>query len=77
MWEKVYLSGKFAEGLNGNVIDLLFIGNVDKYYLLKLVEKVEGLINRKIRYIIYKPEEWTEELHIKFNPSPLLLWSRD
>lgn len=75
--EKVYLSGKFAEGLNGNVIDLLFIGNVDKYYLLKLVEKVEGLINRKIRYIIYKPEEWTEELHIKFNPSPLLLWSRD
>ncbi len=75
--EKVYLSGKFAEGLNSGVIDLIFIGHVDKFYLLNLVDKVEGLISRKIRYLIYEPEEWTEELHCTFNPAPLVIWSKD
>lgn len=75
--EKVFLSGKFAEGLDTSVIDLIFVGNIDKFYLLKLVDKVEGLISRKIRYIIYNSEEWTEELFCSFSPEPLLLWTAD
>ncbi|MEM0993770.1 MAG: ArsR family transcriptional regulator [Bacteroidota bacterium] len=75
--EKVYLSGKFAEGLNSSVIDLIFVGNIDKIYLLKLVDKVESKIGRKLRYIIYQPEEWTEELRVSFSPNPLLLWTAE
>jgi len=75
--EKVYLSGKFAEGLNSSVIDLIFVGNIDKFYLLNLVDRVEEMINRKIRYVIYDVQEWTDELHSTFNPQPLLLWTAD
>ena len=75
--EKVYLSGKFAEGLNSRVIDLIFVGDVDKFYLLKLIDKVEALISRKVRYVIYNTEEWSDELMCTFTPSPLLLWTAD
>lgn len=75
--EKVYLSGKFAEGLNSRVIDLIFVGDVDKFYLLKLIDKVEALISRKVRYVIYSTEEWSDELMCTFTPSPLLLWTAD
>lgn len=75
--EKVYLSGKFAEGLNSGVIDLIFVGDVDKFYLLKLIDKVEAMISRKVRYVIYTAEEWSDDLMCTFTPSPLLLWTAD
>lgn len=75
--EKVYLSGKFAEGLNSSVIDLIFVGDVDKFYLLRLIDKVEAMISRKVRYVIYTSEEWSDELMCTFTPSPLLLWTAD
>ena len=41
---KVYLVGGFAKGLDSQIIDLIFIGDIDKNYLLNLVEKAEDLI---------------------------------
>lgn len=73
--EKVYLAGKFAEGLDSSIIDLIFVGSIDKIYLLHLTEKVEKLINRKVRYIIYETEEWTDLLFHTFTPQPVLLWT--
>lgn len=73
--ETVYLVGRFAEGLDSSIIDLIFVGNIDKTYLLQLVEKVEDLIKRKIRYIIYTENEWNETLFNTFVPEPLLLWT--
>ena len=35
--EMVYLVGDFAKGKNSRIIDLLFIGNIDKKYLLCLL----------------------------------------
>lgn len=73
--EKVFLVGKFSRGLDSPIIDLLIIGDIDKRYLLELVERAEKLISRKIRYIVYHPDE---EQHIEwthFEPHPLLLWS--
>jgi DNA-binding transcriptional ArsR family regulator len=75
--ERVFLVGDFSRGLDSNIIDLIFIGNIDKAYLLHLVDKVEKLISRKIRYLIYNE---TEALAIdwgKYDPKPLLLWSKD
>lgn len=73
----VFLVGEFSKGLDSNIIDLIFIGNIDKSYLMNLVEKVEELISRKIRYIIYSEAEAEKIDWSKYDPKPLLLWSKD
>ncbi|MEM9820152.1 MAG: ArsR family transcriptional regulator [Bacteroidota bacterium] len=75
--DKVYLIGDFSRGIDSQIIDLIFVGNVDKSYLINLIEKVEGLIKRKIRYLVYNTEESEETNWAKFKPEPLLLWSKD
>ncbi len=74
--EKVYLAGKFARGIDSPIIDLIFLGDIDKAYLIQLVEKVETKINRKIRYIIFKNEERKKINWSAFDPEPLLIWSK-
>jgi hypothetical protein len=75
--QKVFLVGEFSKGLNSDIIDLILVGNIDKIYLLNLIEKTEALMSRKIRYINYSNEQY-EKLDIsKYNPPPLLLWSND
>ena len=73
--ESVYLTGEFAKGLDSKIIDLVFVGNVDKVYLIGLVEKAEKIIHRKIRYIIYTPIEMNGE-QTEFEANALLLWSK-
>ena len=72
--EKVFVSGAFAKGMDSTIIDLVFIGQVNKSYLIELIEKVEKLISRKVRYVIFDKEE---EHLIESNMSPLLLWSNE
>ncbi|MFZ1784240.1 MAG: hypothetical protein WAU23_03475 [Ferruginibacter sp.] len=74
--EEVYVTGQFARGLDGNVIDLEFIGEVDSHYLVSLIEKAEQLINRKIRYIIYTREEGVALTETADKKDRLLIWSR-
>jgi len=75
--ERVFLTGEFARGLDSPIIDLLIIGEVDKNYLIQLIEKSEDLINKKIRYMSFSSKEWhnykkeLNENHI------LLLWKKD
>ena len=51
--EKVYLTGDFANGTNGDIIDLAIIGDVDQNYLITLIQKAEKKIKKRIRYIVY------------------------
>jgi hypothetical protein len=74
---KVFLVGEFSKGLNSDIIDLIFVGNIDKVYLLNLIEKSEALMSRKIRYINYSDEQFAKFDISKYNPPPLLLWSND
>lgn len=74
--EKVYLVGSFSKGMDSNIIDIVVVGDIDKSYLIKLIEKAEGLINRKIRYLIFSPNEFGAEQKAEFDPKPLLLWAR-
>lgn len=75
--DKVYLVGEFSKGLDSDIIDLVFIGNIDKTYLINLVDKVEELIKRKIRYLIYTPIEFNADRFLNKKPEPLLLWQKD
>lgn len=54
----VYLTGQLARGLNSNIIDLAIVGeNIDRPFLASLVQKAEGLVERKIRTMIVSPDE--------------------
>lgn len=71
----VYLSGEFSKGNDSAIIDLIFVGNVNKEYLLQLIEKVETFIHRKIRFILFKEEEKKALELILREQQPLLLWT--
>jgi len=75
--DEVYLTGTFAKGIDSQIIDLIFVGNIEKNYLIQLVEKVEKLIQRKIRYIIYQRDEISDKAWKQFSTEPLLLWSKE
>jgi hypothetical protein len=74
--EKVYLVGKLARGQDSNMVDLVLIGNIDTLFLLELIAKAEKKINKKIRYIIYTPEEFDLSRIREPGMHPLLLWSK-
>ena len=72
--QEVYLTGEFSKGLNSPVIDLILVGNIDKAFLLNLIEKAEALIQRKIRYVTYKEIEFLEAKDQLLEDTALLLW---
>ena len=74
--QEVYIVGDFARGIDNNIIDLIFVGdNVNKSYLMSLVEKTENLIKRKIRYLVYKESEFKNYKTGDKSIEPLLLWN--
>jgi predicted nucleotidyltransferase len=70
--DKIYLTGSFARGLDSEIVDLVFVGNVNKVFLVELIEKAERLVAKKIRYLTYDSGEWTPSDSHQF----LLLWSK-
>lgn len=56
--ELVYLVGDLAKGLDSPIIDLVFVGEIDKTYLLNLTEKVEKLIHKKVRFVTFTSTEF-------------------
>lgn len=74
--EKVYLTGSFAKGLDNQVIDLEIIGKVKVAYLAELVEKAQGALTRKIRYVVFSQEEYAGLSAAHQGEPKLLIWSR-
>ncbi len=70
----VYVTGAFARGLDDQVIDLLFVGDLNQTYLIELIEKVEKHIHRRIRYIVYNENEMPAMDWKDINANALLLW---
>ena len=76
--DRVFLVGDFAKGSDSPIIDLVFIGDIDKGYLVTLVERAEELIKRKIRYLIFNQEEFeASSMFEDLESQALLLWSKD
>jgi len=69
---EIYLVGDYAKGQDTGVIDLIFIGEINRSYLVTLVEKAEDLISRKIRFIVYTEDEWSKNAK---DESRLLIWN--
>jgi DNA-binding transcriptional ArsR family regulator len=74
--DHVFVVGNLARGLSSEVIDLVFVGDIDKVYLFDLIQKVETLISKKIKYVNYLSNEFSEEEFHSHKNSNLLLWSK-
>lgn len=74
--DRVYVTGNLAKGLRSEVVDLVFVGDIDKKYLFGLIEKAEETLNKKIKYILYASDEFeSESIEEQFDQC-LLLWSK-
>ncbi len=71
---QAYVLGDFAKGKDNPVIDLMLIGNINKIYLVELIEKAEKIIDRRIRYIIYDRLESVDWNLVEIDS--LLLWNK-
>tara|TARA_B110000093_G_scaffold80134_1_gene86964 strand:- start:2925 stop:3455 length:531 start_codon:yes stop_codon:yes gene_type:complete len=74
--ERVFVLGDLAKGLSSEVIDLVFVGEIEKIYLFDLVQKVEQKLNKKIKYVCYSSSEFSDEEFKTNHTDYLLLWSK-
>ena len=72
---RAYITGKIARGLDDNEIDFVLIGDeIDKTFLVTLIEKVEKLIKRKVKCFILRDDE--EKEYLTGFPEALILWEK-
>ena len=72
--EKAYIIDDYAEGKDTGIIDLLLVGAINQNYLNNLITTTESYVNRKIRYLVLKREEYQKLLpELKKRPR-LLVW---
>ncbi len=75
--EEVYLTGDFAKGIDGPIIDLIIIGsNINVENLARLCHKAEEIINRKIRYMLYTSIEFKKLKFTLLKEDVLLIWKK-
>lgn len=53
-----YIVGDYARGMDSGIIDLVLVGEVDKAYLQNLIDKVEPMLHRKIRFLTLSEDEF-------------------
>ena len=75
--EHAYLIDDYAEGKDTGIIDLILVGHIDQENLIDLVRKTERYIERKIRTLALRPEEW-DAMHANLSKRPMLkVWHRE
>lgn len=72
--KQVYMTGDYAQGKDSGLIDLIFVGDINKEYLVNVVEKAEQLVSKKIRYITYNSQEWKSNDKDRNPQKTVLLW---
>ncbi|MFC2118135.1 ArsR family transcriptional regulator [Bacteroidota bacterium] len=76
--EMIFLTGSFANGINSEIIDLIFVGDeVNEAYLLELIHKAKKFVKRKVKYLLMKVDEFVEFREKKKDENFLLLWKRE
>ena len=72
--ERAFVTGDYASGRDGGLIDLVLVGEIDRSRLEHLTTKTETLIRRKIRTLVISETEY-QKLKPRFAEEPvLLLW---
>jgi hypothetical protein len=73
----IYLTGDFAKGRDGSIIELVLVGEqIDSEYLSRKIVQAEELVGRKLNCIVLDPIE-AEDYLSKFDPTEFLpLWTK-
>lgn len=69
------VTGDYAKGIDSGIVDLVIVGEVDRHYLTRLVERAEQETARKIRTLVATAEEFgriKEQLNLA---TALVLWT--
>jgi len=74
----VLVTGDFAKGIDNQVIDLVFVGNdINREYLIRLIEKAEVVIKRRVRYIVFTNDEFKKHSGTISEKENILLWKSE
>jgi DNA-binding transcriptional ArsR family regulator len=69
------VTGDYAKGIDSGIVDLVIVGEVDRHYLTRLVERAEQETARKIRTLVATAEEFVrikDQLNLA---TALVLWT--
>jgi hypothetical protein len=58
---QILLTGELDEVKNSHFVDLILVGEVGKVYMVRLIEKVEELIGKKIRMAVFDSQEFSRD----------------
>lgn len=73
--KSVYLTGSLAKGIDSNIIDIIIVGDVNKEYLINLIDKAEPIAAKKIRYVLYNEIEFNQNQNNILEEEHLLIWN--
>jgi hypothetical protein len=73
---KVYLTGDLAQGTESEMIDLILVGDINREYFSDLVIKAEKYIKKKIRFVVFQPQEFLDKKVKILQENDLLLWEK-
>ncbi len=73
---RVYLTGDLAQGTDSEMIDLILVGDINREYFSDLVIKAEKYIKKKIRFVVFQPQEFLDKKAKILQENDLLLWEK-
>lgn len=75
--ELAFITGDYAKGIDGGVIDLVIVGEVNKVYMNELIEVTEKTIKRKIRALVLNKAEYKKLKESLKISKALVVWNND
>ena len=72
--ELAYLIDYYADGKDSGIIDLLLVGDIDRYHLDDLSRKTERYIHRTIRTIVISADEFSLFIEKLTDRPHMLIW---
>lgn len=74
--ELAMVVGNYAKGQDSGIIDLVLVGDIDYPYLMQLVQKTEGMIERKLRPLVLSSTEYEKLKDQWLDESYIILWNK-
>jgi len=71
-----FITGDYAQGKDTGIIDLVLVGALDLQQIRGYVEKVEKIIDRKIRLLVLTEDEFEKNRKNLNAEKALLLWKQ-
>ena len=75
--EMAFITGDYADGRDSGIIDLVVVGDIDQGYFKQLVDKVEKLINRRVRTLVLTESEYEKNISNLHPDKALWLWKEE